>query len=243
MKYYEGHDAAYRRLKAEGHVTWDRRDYDDCYLKPFLDRALKGLSFSVAKPRALEVGCGTGPASAFLAQHGFDVTGIDLSETALEIAQLQAKRLGLKITYLKQDWLTFSTDEKFDLVLDGHCLHCIVFDEDRRRALETTRALLHPGGYFAMETMSFRATMDFGPQFRLDTDGVLWVKVARDNSLGPVEKWGDWYLPNRRLLHAEQLVCELKSAGFRILESKTVREEDPRHSDLFQAICTTESRG
>lgn len=239
MKYYEGHDAAYQRLKAEGHVTWDRRNYNDFYLKPFLDRIVKALSFPHPGPRALEVGCGTGPAAAFFAQHGFDVTGIDLSDTALEMAQLQARRRGLKINYLKQDWLTFSTHEKFDLVLDGHCLHCIVFDQDRRRALETTRSLLRPGGYFALETMSFRATMDFGPQFRLDTEGILWVKVARDNPLGPVEKWGDWYLPNRRLLRTEQLVHELESVGFRILESQTVREEDPRHSDLFQAICTT----
>ena len=238
MKYYDGHDVVYQRLKAEGQVTWDRRAYDDFYLKPFLQRVLKDVHVQSQRPRALEVGCGTGPAAAFLAQNGFDVTAIDVSATALEIGRSEAQRLGLQIHFLVHDWLTYANDKKFDLILDGHCLHCIVFDEDRRRALEVTRSLLREGGNFVLETMVHRSNMDFGSDFKTDDTGILWVKVKSDNALGPVQKWDGWFVPSRRLLRVEQIERELNDAGFRIVDGRVVTDPDLKSSDQYQAICS-----
>ena len=42
--------------------------------------------------RALELGCGTGTNSVWLAQQGFEVTGIDLAPLAVEQAEQRAQR-------------------------------------------------------------------------------------------------------------------------------------------------------
>ncbi len=43
--------------------------------------------FPIAPTRALEIGCGTGTHSLWLAARGFTVTGIDISELAVERAK------------------------------------------------------------------------------------------------------------------------------------------------------------
>ncbi len=43
-------------------------------------------------------------------------------------------------------------DDSFDLVLDGHCLHCIIGD-DRAKFLAAARRVLKPGGLLHINTM------------------------------------------------------------------------------------------
>ncbi|MBI2830315.1 MAG: class I SAM-dependent methyltransferase, partial [Chloroflexi bacterium] len=45
--------------------------------------------------RAIDLGCGTGANAIYLAQHGFDVTGIDFSEAAIEKARARAEEAGV----------------------------------------------------------------------------------------------------------------------------------------------------
>ena len=43
--------------------------------------------------------------------------------------------------------------DRYDLVIDGHCLHCLVCDEHRREAHLAIGRLLKPEGLFLIETM------------------------------------------------------------------------------------------
>src|SRR5262249_26769783 len=47
-------------------------------------------SCAIAPGRALEVGCGTGTNAIYLAQHGFEVTGVDISPLAVENARAKS---------------------------------------------------------------------------------------------------------------------------------------------------------
>ena len=53
--------------------------------------------------RALDLACGAGRNSLFLARHGFAVTGIDISSEGLGRAAASAAREGLDITWLRHD--------------------------------------------------------------------------------------------------------------------------------------------
>jgi ubiquinone/menaquinone biosynthesis C-methylase UbiE len=52
--------------------------------------------------KIFDLGCGTGKHSIFLAQRGFDVYGIDSSETAIKITAEKAEALGIRNIHLEQ---------------------------------------------------------------------------------------------------------------------------------------------
>lgn len=89
-------------------------------LKRFLDRGL------VKSSRALELGCGTGTNALFLAQAGFDVTAVDLSEEALRQARAKAEKARVAINFLQSD-ITALPDlgEPFPFVFDRGTYHIV----------------------------------------------------------------------------------------------------------------------
>lgn len=104
--------------------------------------------------RALDVGCGTGTNSIFLAQHGYHVVGVDFSAKAIATARQKAKRAGLAIDFHVADVtrLDFLT-EPFDFVLDIGCLHAIDTEGRARYAAHLARLTLS-GGVFMLYAFS-----------------------------------------------------------------------------------------
>lgn len=67
--------------------------------------------------RILDLGCGTGRHSIELAKRGYQVVGIDLSESLLKSARQKASEENLQIDFQKQDARNLSFFEEFDLVI------------------------------------------------------------------------------------------------------------------------------
>lgn len=94
--------------------------------------------------RVLEYGCGPGSSSFLLARNGASVTGIDLSEVAIEQARGRAKEEGLeRIRFLEMNAedLDFP-DDSFDLVCGSAILHHL----DLEQAYSELSRVLKPGG-------------------------------------------------------------------------------------------------
>jgi SAM-dependent methyltransferase len=76
--------------------------------------------------RALELGCGTGTNSVWLAQQGFEVTGIDLAPLAVEQAGKRAHSAGVKVHFVVADVLELpSLDGPFAFFFDRGCYHAV----------------------------------------------------------------------------------------------------------------------
>lgn len=99
----------------------------------------------------LDVGCGPGGASRFLAAtYGAQVTGIDLSATFIEVAAMLTERAGLagKITYRVADALELPfADSTFDYAWTQHVAMNI---RDRARLYGEIHRVLKPGGSLAI---------------------------------------------------------------------------------------------
>lgn len=65
----------------------------------------------------LDVGCGTGRHSIELAKRGYQITGIDLSESMLDHAKEKARQLDLHIDFLRHDARDLPFRNEFDLVI------------------------------------------------------------------------------------------------------------------------------
>lgn len=90
MKYYESHEDAYRKIKEDNISSWDEfrkqsESFENFCMKEYLVTTLDKIK-PISNARVLEIGCGTGPISCFFVQQGYNVDGIDVSQTAIEIA-------------------------------------------------------------------------------------------------------------------------------------------------------------
>jgi SAM-dependent methyltransferase len=112
--------------------------------------------------RALDVGCGAGTLSVYLAKHGFDVTGIDVIPKALELAGAHARAAGADVTFVEADALAWAAPAPFDLVLDSGCLHSLIGGGPARYR-ERLLSWLPPGGDFVLGHWARRHALDWRP--------------------------------------------------------------------------------
>jgi 2-polyprenyl-3-methyl-5-hydroxy-6-metoxy-1,4-benzoquinol methylase len=126
------------------------------YTKPYTQpRALRefGIVLELLRRYApegsvLDLGCGPGWTSLFLARAGYDVTGIDISERMIEIAQQRAAREGVPARFLVADMEELSLEEReHDAALCFDSLHhCPGYERVLRRVWEHLR----PGGWLLL---------------------------------------------------------------------------------------------
>ncbi len=78
----------------------------------------------------LDIACGEGMYGIYLARKGFDVTGIDFSEKAIEYAKQNAEKAKVKVKFINLDVTNLAQiRRKFDFALEWGLLHHLTQDE------------------------------------------------------------------------------------------------------------------
>jgi SAM-dependent methyltransferase len=98
--------------------------------------------------RALDVGCGEGGDALWLAEHGWQVSGVDVSQVALDRAARRAREVGLesRTTWERRDLLTWAAPvAAYDLV---SVMFVHLEGGDRRQVYADLAAAVAPGGTF-----------------------------------------------------------------------------------------------
>jgi SAM-dependent methyltransferase len=207
---YYDHEPMYKRIAASGGRGWDDR-------KPGPDQGSyvtleEFLASTPARPgeRALDLGCGGGQATILLARHGFTATGVEYSETAIELARKNAREAAVDATFLVGDCLTLAGVEtaSMDLVIDNHVLHCIVEPRDRAAFLASAKRVLRPGGRLFSDTMSGEGGFDLA---RFDADPA--TRIARNRT--------------RIWVTRDELNRELTAAGLRVVRQRVQPDPEP----------------
>lgn len=107
-----------------------------------------------AAPRALDLGCGTGTNAIYLAQKGFEVTGIDVSGRAISMARRKTRsaqltdrvRLERGDVTLMRRW---AVGHSIDFACDIGCFHNLS-SEARARYVTALTAVLKPGAIYML---------------------------------------------------------------------------------------------
>lgn len=245
MKAYHGHEREYARMRREGVQSWDQRDrphpMDPDDLR-FLEDVLRQL-WCPRGGKALEMGCGTAPLLRFLCGAGFEGVGVDVSETAVEMAREQSA--GLPVSFETGDVCrgAISAHAPLDLCLDGHCLHCVCDPADRRRVLADTATALSVDGVFVLMTMcapvndAGLARMSPGQIFR---DSILYAPVSDPGDFEDVRRMGErLYLPVRCIPPWQSILAALEEAG---LEPRLLRLALPTEQDPVSSLNIAASR-
>lgn len=104
------------------------------------------VAHGAIKGQVLAPGSGPGHNEIFLASHGFSVTGIDGSTSAVERAKANAESAGANVDFRVGDATTLDGfDAVFDTVIDSAFFHALTLDEDAQvRYLESLHRVTRP---------------------------------------------------------------------------------------------------
>ena len=101
----------------------------------------------------VDVACGTGAVLLYLAEHGIDVDGTDLSEEMCRVAAGKAAAMGFQLNIMPADMTVFSSGRKYSLAIIARSgfMH-LPTQELQIRALNNLREQLLPGGILTLNT-------------------------------------------------------------------------------------------
>lgn len=152
-----------------------------------------------APARVLEVGCGPGHMCLELARDGYRVTGLEISNASIEIAERVAAenpfrdRFG-SLAYVQSDFLSFTDDEQFDAICFFLTLHHFA---DVPAVLSHACRLLGPGGrlivvepardWFSTTNAAFAALL----RLALSAAGAWHERLELPQSAGEVGRFVD----------------------------------------------------
>ncbi|WP_404288064.1 class I SAM-dependent methyltransferase [Glutamicibacter arilaitensis] len=98
--------------------------------------------------KSLDFGCGEGADTIWLANKGWQATGVDISATAVERARTAAKEQGLsekEANFIAEDLSEWHSDERFDLVTLS--FFQAPFEIPRAEIMQKAASLVAPGGH------------------------------------------------------------------------------------------------
>ena len=133
--------------------------------------------------KAIDLGCGAGNYAIYLASVGFDVTGVDISPSAITLAEANAKQKGVACRFVAADVLggLANFSDTFDFAYDWSLLHH-VFSEDRKHYVEIVHRLLVPAGKYLSVCFSEKDTGFVGTgQFRKTSIGTTLYFSSEDD--------------------------------------------------------------
>jgi SAM-dependent methyltransferase len=161
----------------------------------------------------LELGCGTAVHARFLAEKGYTLHGVDLSEAMLEraagsLCSMPAEQAG-RLSFSRGDIRQIRLGKKFDVVLSlFHVMSYQPANRDLRETFATVRAHLNEGGIFIFDCW-------YGPAVLTDRP-IVRVKRLEDEAISVVRVAEPVMYPNDNLVDVHyQVFIEDKETGRR----------------------------
>src|SRR3989344_5425078 len=194
------HEMYHQKTKAQ-HKIIDEGNFTYRVILSIINKYLKGTK------KVLDIGCGAGTIDFYLANKGHNITGVDISDKAIESCIQTAKNLGLKNVEFKQvDFPKETIGGTFDFII---CSEVIEHLENDALALKKIVKLLKKGGILILSTPSIDA---------------------------PLHKWGltkefDKKVGHLRRYNIKELQQMVTKAGFKIIDSRIT--EGPLRNFLF----------
>ena len=165
--------------------------------EPLVEKVLKlsGGMVTEGQPKILDIGTGSGCIAISLALEGCQVTAMDVSGTALEIAKENASVLGADIVFVHENILhASSTDTRWDMIVSNPPYVCLHEADDMERNV-----------------------LDYEPHQALfvpDTDPLIFYRAIASYALSHLVP-GGWLCLEINQAYPEEMSRLLSSFGFR----------------------------
>ena len=156
---------------------------------------LKQILGDIKGKKVLDVGCGTGSLSYYIAQEGANLIGIDLSENLIEYCEEQSKNLGLSIEFrVMNAQIPDFEENSFDIILGSRIIHHL---PDVDLFFTVCKRLLKKNGFIAfIEPLKKNPVVElnrkfFAPKERTEHEHPLYLRdiVNAGNIFGNLEHY------------------------------------------------------
>lgn len=184
----------------------------------------------------LDVACGTGELSVYLAEAGLHVTGVDLSEDMLAVAHAKAMERNLAIEFFQQNMTEMEGFNPFDVItIFCDSLNYLQTEEEVEKTFKCVYNQLQPDGLFMFDVHSlYKMNQIFkNATFALNEERISYIWqcypgewpnsvehdlnfFVLDEQTGLYERFDELHL--QRTYSIEQYTKWLENAGFELLE-------------------------
>lgn len=164
--------------------------------------------------KTLDMGCGAGNYAIYLAGKGFDVTGVDISPTAIKLAEENARKKGVRCRFIAAD-VTGDLREiagTFDFIYDWEMLHHL-FPVQRKKYVENVDRKLNTQGQYLSICFS-----------------------EKDAYFGGQGKFRKTHIGTQLYFSSEEELRDLFEPYFQIVELKTIQVEGKLGSHLANYV-------
>jgi len=223
---YASHDGPYRRRKERGAEGWDESGESyETYKSEW--RTLVGTYPIPREGKLLEIGCGAGNFTVWLAQQGYEAYGIDIAPAAVEWAKERAEKENVTADFRVGSVVELAgyEDEAFDVVADGHCLHCIIGD-DRGECVASALRVLKPGGWFVVNTMC-RTEKEITMEGFDPASGIVFNKDLATRYIGT----------------EDAILDEVTASGFAVRGTELKTEDQDKDNGIATLIVAAQKKG
>jgi len=199
-------DEIYKNMPLE-EIPWNRETPPDLLVQLLDTRKVQPC-------RAIDLGCGAGNYAIYLASKGFDVTGIDFSTTAINLAKQNTKNKDVECSFIVADVITQLSDisERWDFAYDWGLLHHI-FPEHREKYVKNIYNILNPKGKYLSLCFS-----------------------EKDQGFEGEGKYRKTFIGSTLYLSSEDELRELFAPYFEIIEFRTTEIEGKFETHIFNYV-------
>ena len=161
---------------------------------PFLSREIERILRLAPGRHALDIACGEGRNSVFLAQHGFLVTALDISDVGLAKATQRAAEAGVTVDFRQVDLDGHHITGPFDLIINFNFL--------LRELIPDEVQSLSPGGLLIIDTiMQSQKLLDsHNPAYLLRRGELQKICEGLDGEILFSEELSEGEMPTARVL-------------------------------------------
>lgn len=163
-------------------LLYGDKDYEKeaAYIHDLIQR------FAPKAQRILELGCGSGRYTSILARYGYDICGLDLSASMIDIARKKYPQIPFKVANITD----FTLDEKFDVIISFfHVMSYQCSNESLCASFANIFKHLKPNGVFLFDCWYGPAVLHEKPSVRIKrvSDGQVSVTRLAEPVLYPDE--------------------------------------------------------
>ena len=193
-------------------------------------------NFCLKPDLVLDIGCGTGSISLPLAQKGYGVIGIDISEDMLSFARQKAEDLNLDILFLRQDMRALNLYGTVDsIVCICDVINYLQGNDELRQVFELAYKFLNCGGLFIFDVSTEYKFMEILSDNNFcdinDNAAYIWensynpethineylVTFFVENNSGQYERFEECH--SLRAFSTAEITYALQTSGFSVIET------------------------